>query len=404
MAFSDDVFPPDDRCEICGAGLDNEIVIQEFADGSLARLCAECAAGAALGTENHLGRGLLRPDSEYVPGTHSDPLEMTKELLTPVVDLIGLQGEMQSALERLAASLERFAAGVLTENLDKTAVVEDRIQTLERELEQTRARLREAETLLGAAARAAAATGAGDTGAEVAADAQSASVTEAVTPLGVPMPGGAPSAALKPGVVRVAPPSEPADIAWAKLVTPVDAAGAVPGMPVDVSSAPSAAAPLPPEQDESARGFRIEEVQAVQRHFNDSPFTARTRDVLQSLGKPRANLTRAAGAEPRAFVTVAWDIVWYQYLVDLRRDIPGDSRVILHREGMHLDELAEHFKEKNATINDDGRLDASELEVLLLSDPSALITEMTPDEEKALEDATDEVWDQHISPEFKWDD
>jgi len=49
-------------------------------------------------------------------------------------------------------------------------------------------------------------------------------------------------------------------------------------------------------------------------------------------------------------------------------------------------------------------LDASELEVRLLSDPSALITEMTPTEMQALEDATEEIWDQRVAPEFKWDD
>ena len=80
---------------------------------------------------------------------------------------------------------------------------------------------------------------------------------------------------------------------------------------------------------------------------------------------------------PRPFVTICWDIVWYQYLVDLRRDLPSSAeRVTLHREGMDLDELAFYFSEKNAVVNDDGRLDASELEVRLLSDPSALITEM----------------------------
>jgi hypothetical protein len=118
-----------------------------------------------------------------------------------------------------------------------------------------------------------------------------------------------------------------------------------------------------------------------------------------------ANLARLPGAEPRAIVTVAWDIVWYQYLVDMRRDLPSTAdHVTLLREGMDLDELAFYFKDTNAVINDDGRLDASELEVRLLSDPSALITEMTPEETKAFEDATEEVWDQRIAPEFKWDD
>ncbi|MBC7293277.1 MAG: hypothetical protein H5T84_04055, partial [Thermoleophilia bacterium] len=48
MAFPKDVFPADDHCEICGVPLGDEVVIQEFADGSTARLCPECAAGAAL--------------------------------------------------------------------------------------------------------------------------------------------------------------------------------------------------------------------------------------------------------------------------------------------------------------------------------------------------------------------
>lgn len=374
MAFADDVFPPDDRCEICGAGLDDEIVIQEFADGSLARLCAECAAGAALGPGYHPEHGLQQSDSENAPLTDSDPLEMTKELLTPVVDLIGLQGEMQAALGRLAASLETFAAGVLTENLDKTAIVEDRVQTLERELERTRARLQEAEALLSAATAAPTGAGAGAEGAPATAAVVAAEMA---------------SAAEAAPLVGVGPVSE--------------AAAFTPAADL-IATAPDVVPAVPPASGEPLRSFRLDEVQAVQRYFNDSPFTGKTRDVYRSLGRPQANLTRATDAEPRAFVTVTWDIVWYQYLVDLRRDIPGDQRVVLYREGMSLDELVDHFKEKNASIDDHGRLDASELEVRLLSDPSALISEMTPDAERALEDATEEIWDQRASPEFKWDD
>jgi len=384
MALSDDVFPPDDRCEICGAELDDEIVIQEFADGSLARLCAECAAGAALDTDYHPLRGLPQSASEDASLSDSDPLDMTKELLTPVVDLIALQGEMQAALERLASSLERFAAGVLIENLDKTALVEDRVQTLERELERTRARLQEAESLLSTAATAPA---------DAAGNAPPVDADPALETFGV-----------IPETRGTAPPAEVVSVAT--LFEATDLASPTPGVPAAAISA----VPIAPDQTpvvappgDEARGFRLEEVQAVQRYFNESPFTGKIRDVRRSLGKPQANLTRAVGAEPRAFVTVTWNIVWYQYLVDLRRDIPADERVILHREGMDLDELADHFKDKNASLDDDGRLDASELEVRLLSDPMALITEMTPAEEQALEDATEEIWDQRISPEFKWD-
>jgi hypothetical protein len=151
--------------------------------------------------------------------------------------------------------------------------------------------------------------------------------------------------------------------------------------------------------------FRIDEVQAAQRHYNECPFVTRVRDVRRSLGKPKANVTRMPGPEPLAVVTICWDIVWYQYLVDLRRDLPvAAERVTLYREGMDLDELPFHFREKNAVVNDDGKLDASELEVRLLSDPSTLITEMVPEETQLMDDLTEETWGSRVAPEFKWDD
>jgi len=42
----------------------------------------------------------------------------------------------------------------------------------------------------------------------------------------------------------------------------------------------------------------------------------------------------------------------------------------------------------------------------LLSDPNALITEMddlTPEEARFQDDATEEIWDQQSAPEFRWD-
>ena len=456
MAFSDDIFLPDNQCEICGATLSDEIVIQEFADGSIARLCAECAAGAALQPESDEFRfpeeadakaeedGLssfyrsasfndsappddsasfeeidaeaARNGSSPQSGGEPDPMEKTRDLLTPVVDLISLQSEMQAALQRLAASLETFASGVLSENLDKTATVENRLEMLERELEQTRARLRETEALLAAGGGAAAATaapadeqatGAFDTAAVAAAGAVLAGAAhhsrKRKTPTGAAAAAGAAEAArLAETPASVAPgdtepePYSAADLAAQSTAPPVAPPVAPP--PVAPPAGPSTA------EHHSRPGFQLAEVQAAQKNFNESQFTNRVRDVRRSLGKPKANLTKLIGADPAALLTVTWDIIWYQYLIDLRRDAPSDARVTLHREGMDLDELAAIFKEKNASLDDDGRLDASELEVKLLSDPSTLNTEMSVDEERALEDATEEIWDQKTAPEFKWDD
>lgn len=498
MSFPDDTLAPEDRCEICGMELGDEIVIQEFADGSLARLCPECAAGAALEAledyeaaaaesrdefgsvtaeigaaasgapdssfvfpepeeeptitpfEDSAGRtlggeraGAALPEPEVLQAA-VDPLEKTRELLTPVEDLIVLQREMQEALHRLATSLQVFASDVIAEKLERAVTVESRVESLERELEQTRARLRETEALLAAAT-------AGQTSAV---GAESPTPTSRVTGwppfAGAPLVGQAAVPVLEePAVARAAEPdaARAAEPATGEVTQPVSALASVsipaepgpegeptletealaseqpaaaadrigdlarPGVaPLSQSAPPLAVPPVPPPADAEGRqpleyhAFELAEVQIAQRYYNESPFTQRIRDVRHSLGKPRVNLTKLPGAVPRALLTIAWDIVWYQYLIDLRRDIPSDQRVVLHREGLDLDELASLFKEKNASIDDQGRLDASELEVKLLSDPTILLTELTPEEEQALEDATEEIWDQHTAPEFKWDD
>jgi hypothetical protein len=386
MAFPEDVFPADDCCEICGIKLNNEVVIQEFADGSLVRLCPECAAGTAF--DAHSIESLAGSSDEFPPldddaapadqddallASDADPLEMTRELLTPVTDLIALQTEMQAALERLAASLERFATGVIVDSKDRTADVDSRIKSLEEELERTRTRLREAESLLITTTAPVAADQRGDLPAD-----------EAWPPLAAQTTGSTPLAEPVQTTGPIGTPDAPL-FQTADLVPP----------PAPAES---------PGTSERFEPFSLAEIQLAQRYFNESPFTERVRDIRHSLGKPKVNLSRVQGVGPRVLVTVAWDIVWYQYLVNLRKDAPADQRVALFREGMDLDELAPHFRDKNASVDDDGRLDASELEVRLLSDPTVLITEMDPEQERALEDATEEIWDQHTAPEFKWDD
>jgi hypothetical protein len=54
-------------------------------------------------------------------------------------------------------------------------------------------------------------------------------------------------------------------------------------------------------------------------------------------------------------------------------------------------------------MDDRGCIDASELEVELLND-QPLLTDMTAEEEAAMDDATEEIWDRHNMPEFRWDD
>jgi ribosome-binding protein aMBF1 (putative translation factor) len=374
MAFPKDSSAVEGRCEICGADLMDELVVQEFVDGRQVCICRECAAGAQGTAPTGDSEPASRSNANQAafpeagrnrvtsPGEVVDR-DLTEELLMPVTDLIALQKDVQSALERLASSLERFAAEVLVQSSDETGRLENRLRTLERELEQTRKRLQDTEGL---------------------------------------MVSSAPHAAVAQPVVSTEADQEQPSTVVAPAV-PLSATAVSP--PPPAAAVPTGPAPVPPPApEETPHGFTLEAVQLTQRYFNDGVFVDKIRGVRRSLGKPRANLSRIAGHGVRVFVTVAWDIVWYQFVVDLARDLPQEERVSLFREGMDLAELASHFKESNTIVDEDGRIDASELEVALLSDPSALITDMTPEEEQALEDATEEIWDQHTSPEFKWDD
>ncbi len=504
----------------------DDIVIQEFADGSLARLCPECAAGAALtdlppyepgadeasrprkrrlfsrGRSESPDRrhdtnddtvpwdaGPLEDDGPYLPEVaraerppraersaaserlldpqraSADPpslpwsaapatsvvpapgraepsaaeparqnrtasderadqdlLDKTRELLMPVADLLALQGEMQSALERLASSLEQFAAEMLTDTQGKSSLINNRLKELERELEITRGRLREAESLLPDAVAAETAPHpealvwpeevAPITLDSLVAESRAAATTateaqdsEAVAPLEAPAPVPVPaeaeatvesaeqgkaalSAASTPEQRPVKPPSKSAAAKAEADGAAAERVAAKRPAAKPAASEPDVAAwdthQLAVNDGQITGTFAISDVQAAQRYYNESVFVDRIRDVRRSLGKPKASLVRLAGAEPQTILTVFWDIVWYQYLIDLRRDLPSTApRVVLHREGMDLDELAFHFRDKNSTVNDDGRLDASELEVRLLSDPSVLITDMPMEETQA---------------------
>jgi hypothetical protein len=458
--------------------LGDKVVVQEFADGSLARLCAECAAGIELNDTappaEKQSEATFWPDppaeDAATTAAETDPLEKTRELLMPVTDLIALQGEMQAALERLAAALERFALEMITESQGRSAV-QSRVQELERELDKTRTQLSEAEFLLSAATRPAqlAPTETPPMPTiglpEVAARPESSPVTRPAAPVASqpvatapvaeatqepmpawpteppaadrPLPNGQPLVERRrqqrrktPGIevaisaaaerrhlpdrrknqIPAAPGPVTADSHGRPLVPPPGGPGGAPAaVEQTTGSTFIPAKALADVAHELADGnpptFRIDEVQAAQRYYNESPFVNRIADVRRSLGRPRANVTRVAGEASLAFVTIMWDIIWYQYLVDLRRDIPlSAERVCLYREGMDLDELAFYFREKNAVVNDDGKLDASELEVRLLSDPSALIPEMVSEETVLMDDLTEEHWGSRVAPEFKWDD
>ncbi len=166
-----------------------------------------------------------------------------------------------------------------------------------------------------------------------------------------------------------------------------------------------------PEAESSAEdsGLTLDDIRAIQRFFNESSFTEKMKSIRRSLGRPVVNVAPVRSTDKAALVTMAWEIVWYQYLVKLQMHAPEDSpeeRVSLFAEGMELGELSESFTHPNAILDDQGRLDASEMEVSRLGAEreEKLLSTMSQEDEAALEDATEEIWDRHSLPEFRWDD
>jgi len=181
-----------------------------------------------------------------------------------------------------------------------------------------------------------------------------------------------------------------------------------PGAPTEESGLPAQPAPSTAAITDATPTpgplVTLDQVRAVQRIFNDTKFSDKLRSVARSLGKPLVCLAAVAGPETRVMITVVWDIVWYQYLVSLGPDVPPEEQVTAFAEGMEPSELTPAFRVSNAALDDSGRVDASEMEVGLLEEGTELLTNIPPDRAAAIDDATEEIWDQHAKPEFRWDD
>ena len=356
-----------DQCAFCEAPLDDPAFEIEGEDGELLRVCSTCA--------------LQRPDAAREddartegtgpasPSLTSDKVERIRAWVTGLVDsraqeATGLRG-LVDVLQKLQEDAEHWRS--VADDL------EHRLKVMEGDVLRTRERLRKAEDLLGW------------TGGEHPAVSAEQPVTGSPDPAAAGGLGAAPA---------------PSPVTPSAVVLP-------PGTPEEQRAHEEHVArhfPSPPEElTVEPWRFTVDELRQVQRYFNESPFTEKTRSVRRGLGAPIVNLMRVVGPGVRVLVTVAWDIVWYQYLIRLEEDTEGEPRVELFAEGMELHELADSFKASNAGMDDRGCIDASELEVELLTD-QPLLTDMTAEEEAAIDDATEEIWDRHKLPEFRWDD
>jgi hypothetical protein len=87
--------------------------------------------------------------------------------------------------------------------------------------------------------------------------------------------------------------------------------------------------------------------------FNSSDHVRTIGGIARTLGEPWVSATPLHEAPSEVAITVAWELSWYRYRVDL-----GDAAdpVTLVSKGQELDELDESMRDWNATALADGKL------------------------------------------------
>ena len=101
--------------------------------------------------------------------------------------------------------------------------------------------------------------------------------------------------------------------------------------------------------DDSAGG-RLE--QAVTR-FNASGASRIVGGLMRTLGRPRVSIGAAAGSPSEIRITVAWELCWYQWVVD----VEDEARPVFEIDrGGELGQLDGSARQWNASIGPGGRL------------------------------------------------
>jgi hypothetical protein len=87
--------------------------------------------------------------------------------------------------------------------------------------------------------------------------------------------------------------------------------------------------------------------------FNSSEAARTTAGLIRTLGQPSVSIGSAAGSPGEVRVTVAWELCWYQWGVDLA----DDGRAVFQIDkGRELDQLDRSARQWNGSAGADGSL------------------------------------------------
>jgi hypothetical protein len=93
-----------------------------------------------------------------------------------------------------------------------------------------------------------------------------------------------------------------------------------------------------------------EAVEAGIELFNESAHPRTVSGITRTLGEPRVSVVQRSHRE--VVVTVAWDLSWYQFRVDML----GAQPVTLQHRGEEVEEIDNRFRDWNAHAEADGTL------------------------------------------------
>ena len=87
--------------------------------------------------------------------------------------------------------------------------------------------------------------------------------------------------------------------------------------------------------------------------FNAGEGARTVAGLCRTLGRPTASVGASAGSPSEVRITVAWELCWYQWGVDVAEERRPVFEIARGGEVRELDRAARHW---NATVGRDGRL------------------------------------------------
>ncbi|MGN6217591.1 MAG: hypothetical protein ACTHN7_11650 [Solirubrobacterales bacterium] len=116
----------------------------------------------------------------------------------------------------------------------------------------------------------------------------------------------------------------------------------------DPAAPPHRARSTPPLDPEAPAPFE----RAVAR-FNSSEAGRTVAGLARTLGTPWVSVGAAAGAPDEVRITVAWELSWYQWGVDIGDELRPVFQI---DKGREIDQLDHAAKQWNAALGEDGKL------------------------------------------------